>query len=51
MQLAEKLKVVGDMFDDVTWSDRKLTVADRVGVTMVVAMRDWFFRAFRELER
>jgi len=51
LQLVERLKVIGDMFDDATWSDRKLPVADKVGVSMVVAMRDWFFRAFTELER
>ena len=51
LQLIDKLKAIGDLFDDTTWDERKLLAADRHGTTMVVAMRHWFFQAFRELER
>lgn len=50
-QLIEKLKAMGDLFDDTTWDERKLPASDRRGTTMVLAMRHWFFEGFRHLER
>lgn len=49
--LIEKLKTTGDLFDDTTWDERKLPANDRLGTTMVLAIRHWFFEGFRDLER
>ena len=51
VHLIEKLKAIGDLFDDANWEERKLPASDRHGTTMVVAMRHWFFEGFRHLER
>jgi DNA-binding Xre family transcriptional regulator len=51
LQLIEKLKSTGDIFDDLTWDERKLPASARSGTTMVLAIRDWFFEGFRSLER
>jgi DNA-binding Xre family transcriptional regulator len=51
LQLIEKLKAIGELFDDSTWEERKLPASDRHGTTMVLAMRHWFFEGFRHLER
>lgn len=50
-QLIEKLKTMGELFDDTNWEERKLPTSDRNGTTMVLAMRHWFFEGFRHLER
>jgi DNA-binding Xre family transcriptional regulator len=50
-QLIEKLKATGELFDDTTWDERKLPANDRLGTTMVLAIRHWFFEGFRDLER
>jgi DNA-binding Xre family transcriptional regulator len=51
MQLIDKLKAVGLQFDDTNWEERKLSVNERHGTTMVLAIRHWFFEGFRHLER
>ncbi len=51
MRLIEKLNATGDLFDDTTWEERKLSADDRKGTTMVLAIRHWFFEGFRKLER
>ncbi len=51
MRLIEKLNATGDLFDDTTWDERKLSADGRKGTTMVLAIRHWFFEGFRELER
>ena len=51
LRLIEKLKATGDLFDDTTWEERKLSATERHGTTMVLAIRHWFFEGFRELER
>ncbi len=50
-QLIERLKAMGDLFDDTTWDERKLSATERRGTTMVLALRHWFFEGFRHLER
>lgn len=50
-QLIDKLKAIGELFDDTTWDERKLPARDQLGTSMVLAIRHWFFKAFRELER
>lgn len=49
--LQDKLRSIGQLFDDAVWEERKLPADKRHGVTMVLAIRDWVFEAFRELER
>ena len=51
VQLREKLKAIGDLFDDTTWEERKMPATERHGTTMVLAMRQWIFEGFREFER
>ena len=51
LQLIEKLRATGDLFDDTSWEERKLSATERSGTTMVLAIRHWFFEGFRELER
>jgi DNA-binding Xre family transcriptional regulator len=51
LRLIEKLKATGDLFDDATWDERKMSATERKGTTMVLAIRHWFFEGFRELER
>jgi len=51
VQLIERLKAMGDLFDDTTWDERKLSATERRGTTMVLAIRHWFFEGFRDLER
>ena len=51
LQIIEKLKATGDLFDDTTWDERKLSATERHGTTMVLAIRHWFFEGFKELER
>lgn len=51
VQLIEKLKAIGDLFDDTCWDERKIPADDRHGTSMVLAIRHWFFAGFRDLER
>ncbi len=51
LQLIEKLNATGDLFDDTTWQERKLSADERKGTTMVLAIRHWFFEGFKHLER
>ncbi len=51
LQLIERLKAMGDVFDDTNWDERKLSATERQGTTMVLAIRHWFFEGFRDLER
>jgi len=51
IQLIEKLKAIGALFDDTTWDERKMPALDQLGTSMVLAIRHWFYEAFRELER
>jgi transcriptional regulator with XRE-family HTH domain len=51
LHLIEKLRATGDLFDDTSWQERKLSATERNGTTMVLAIRHWFFEGFRELER
>ena len=51
LQLGERMQAIGDHFDDATRDERKLPVSQRQGTTMVLAIRNWFFEGFRQLER
>ena len=50
-QLHDKLKSIGELFDEATWDERKIPAEDRHGTTMVLAIRQWIFEGFRDLER
>jgi len=50
-QLREKLKSIGELFDESTWEERKIPAHERHGTTMVLAVRQWIFEGFRDLER
>ncbi|MEO1575858.1 MAG: helix-turn-helix transcriptional regulator [Pseudomonadota bacterium] len=50
-QLHDKLKSIGELFDEATWEERKIPAEDRHGTTMVLAIRQWIFEGFRDLER
>ncbi len=50
-RLIDKLNATGDLFDDASWEERKLSADERKGTTMVLAIRHWFFEGFREFER
>ena len=51
IQLIEKLKAIGELFDDTAWDERKIPARERHGTSMVLAIRHWFFEGFRHLER
>lgn len=51
IQLIEKLKTIGELFDDTSWEERKIPANDQHGTSMVLAIRHWFFEGFRDLER
>jgi len=51
LQLAERLHAIGEIFDDATREERRLPASQRQGTTMVLAIRNWFFEGFRDLER
>jgi len=49
-QLVDRLKVIGQAFDDTNREERKLPLAERNGTTMVLAIRNWQLGAFANLE-
>lgn len=51
LQLIEKLKAIGELFDDTSWDERKIPARERHGTSMVLAIRHWFFAGFQDLER
>lgn len=51
IQLIEKLKAIGELFDDTTWDERKIPALEQHGTSMVLAIRHWYFEGFRHLER
>lgn len=51
IQLIEKLKAIGALFDDTTWEERKIPALEQHGTSMVLAIRHWYFEGFRDLER
>ena len=51
LRLADRLMMVGRLFDDVTQDERHLPPKERQGTTMVLAIRHWQYGAFRKFER
>ena len=50
-QLCERLAGLGQQFDDVVIDERKLPLNQRIGTTMVLAIRNWEFEAFAKFRR
>lgn len=51
LRIADRLRMVGRLFDDVTHDERHLPHSERHGTTMVLAIRHWQYTAFREYEK
>ena len=51
MQVVERLKMAERLFDDLHRQDKKIPSTGKQGTTMVLAIRDWEFSAFKALER
>jgi len=49
--LSDRLSVIGQHFDDLVIDERKLPFNQRVGTTMVLAIRNWEFEAFAKFRR
>lgn len=50
-KLVERLHSIGEYFEELNQDDRQLPLKDKLGTTMVLAIRPWAFQAFTELER
>ncbi|MEM7281129.1 MAG: helix-turn-helix transcriptional regulator [Pseudomonadota bacterium] len=50
-RLAERISMIGRLFDDLTRDERHIPQNERRGTTMVLAIRHWQYRAFRDFER
>ena len=50
-RLVERLKSIGDYFEELNEDDRQFGNLERHGSTMVIALRSWEFYAFKALER
>jgi len=50
-RLVERLNFIGDYFEELNDDDRNLGHRERHGTTLVVAIRQWAFQAFTQLER
>jgi len=49
--ICDRLTAIGQHFDDVVLTERKLPQEKRNGTTLVVAIRHWEFEAFASLKR
>ena len=50
-RLVERLESVGEYFEELNQEDRQLHIDEKMGSTMVLAIRPWAFTAFTKLER
>jgi len=51
LQLIEKINELSELFQELSWADRKLPIVEREGTTMISAIRTWQFAAFTKHER
>lgn len=51
LKIIEKLNAVGELFNELSWADRKLPIGEREGTSMVTAIRTWQFAGFAGFER
>ena len=50
-KLNDRLNTIGDLFEELNQEDSKKRLPSRDGTTMVLAIRQWQYTVFRELER
>ncbi len=50
-RLVERLESIGEYFEELNQDDRQLNMQEKMGSTMVLAIRPWAFAAFSALER
>lgn len=50
-QILERMHTLGQIFDDTVREEKSLQFEQRQGTTMVLAIRNWMFQAFVDLER
>ena len=50
-RLAERLESIGEYFEELNQDDRQLDMQEKMGSTMVLAIRPWAFQAFTQLEK
>ena len=50
-RIIERLEGVGTLFDDICREDRKQSLSERMGTTMILALRNWEFTAFSQYEK
>lgn len=50
-QILERMRSIGQIFDDTVREEKSLPSEQRQGTTMVLAIRNWVFQAFEALER
>jgi len=50
-RIVERLESIGEYFDELNRDDRQLNMSDKMGATMVLAIRPWAFAAFTALEK
>ncbi len=51
LDLHHRLKMIDNLFDEVSQQERRLPLKDREGVTMILAIRSWQLSIFDDLER
>lgn len=51
VRLGDRLKLAGQLFDEIAAEERHFPPGQRQGTTMVVAIRHWEYTAFRKFER
>ncbi len=51
LRLGDRLKLAGQLFDELAAEDRRTPSVQRHGTTMVVAIRHWEYAAFARFER
>ncbi len=49
--LVDRLRGIGQLFDDINREERKQPLTKRQGTTMILAIRNWEFQVFSRLER
>lgn len=50
-RLVERLESIGEYFEELNQDDRQLNMQEKMGSTMVLAIRPWAFAVFSALER
>ena len=51
LDLHNRLKMIDNLFDEMSLQERRLPLSDKEGITMILAIRSWQLSIFRDLER